>query len=161
RLTPATFDAVTTNRSHLATTTVNARAAQLLSREYGGEVAPRTIAALSKYTYLTSVTLGRDVTPPFHVRGVPVDELWAHCYHPEAIGDLDAAVDRTAGRRPIRDTAAELDTLDGRILEHLQARGRRDGPAPASGGAPGKATRGSGRSDDALIYDPAETGGPR
>lgn len=159
RLTPATFDAVTTNRSHLATTTVNARAAQLLSREYGDEVTPRTIAALPKYTYLTSVTLGRNVTPPFHVRGVAVDELWAHCHRPDAIADLDAAVDRTAERRPIRDTAAELDTLDGRILEHLQARGRPDGPsagAPPAHGPRGKATRASGLADDALIYDPAQ-----
>jgi hypothetical protein len=126
----------------------------LLSREYGGEVAPKTVSALAKYTYLTSVTLGRDVTPPFLVRGVSVDEMWAHCHQPDGVGDLDAAVDRTAGRRPIRDTAAELDTLDGRILERVQGQAA---AAPASR----RATRGSGLTDDALVYDPATTGESR
>lgn len=155
RLTPATFDAVTTNRSHLATTTVNARAAQLLSREYGGQVSPKTISSLQRYTYLISVTLGREVTPPFHVRGVAVDELFAHCHEPDGVDALRAAIDRNTGRRPIRDTAAELDHLDDRILEHLQAHAGAPGPKAAGGPRSRRASRGSGLTDEALVYDPA------
>jgi hypothetical protein len=155
RLTAATFDAVTTNRSLLATTTVNARAAAVLAREFAGDVAPQTITKLERFTYLASVTLGRDVTPPFLVRGVPVTEMWAHCHRPDALPALAAAVDRGSGRRRVRDVVAELDQLDGRILEHLQARR----PARPSGGEPAGPTlrrRGSGLVTDALVYDPGE-----
>lgn len=155
RLTPATFDAVTTNRSHLTTTTVNARAAQLLAREYGGTVSARTISSLAKYTYLTSVTLGRQVTAPFHVRGVAVEELWAHCHHPERAEALDAAIDRNSGRRPIRETTEALGSLDQRILEHLQARRPgNEGGRHATGRGPRRPTRGSGLTEEALVYDP-------
>ncbi|MEX0657693.1 MAG: hypothetical protein WD080_01030 [Egibacteraceae bacterium] len=156
RLTAATFDAVTTNRSLLATTTVNARAAAVLAREYAGEVTAQTITKLERFTYLASVTLGRDVTPPFLVRGVPVSEMWADCYRPEDLPALAAAMDQGSGRRRVGDVAAELDGLDGRILEHLQTR-RPTAPADAQHGSrPGKPGRASGLVTDALVYDPTK-----
>ena len=158
RLTPATFDAVTTNRSHLATTAVNARAAALLAREYGGQVSAATIGALPRYTYLTSVTLGRDVTPPFAVRGVPVSGLFADACGPEGVARLEQAIDHNAGRRPVREVAAELDTLDDRILDYLQAH---PGTPPArrvEGPAGRRRSRASGLTDEALIYDPGRGG---
>jgi hypothetical protein len=152
RLTPTMFDAVTTNRSHLATTTVNARAAQLLAREYGGAVSPATITKLARYTYLASVTLGQTVTPPFLVHGTPVDELFAHAHAPDRLGELDAAVDANSGRRRIRDTVDELDELDDTILAHLQAIVPDTKPPPPTR----RRTRGSGLADEALVYDPVE-----
>lgn len=157
RLTPATFDAVTTNRSHLATTAVNARAAALIAREWGNVVAPKTITAIAKYSYLASVTLGQQVTTPFLVRGITVDELWADHHHPDRVADLDAAIDATTRRRPVRDTIAELDTLDDRIAEHLRAH-RPDGGAAPPPRPPGGRTRSSGRVDESLVYDPHGTG---
>jgi hypothetical protein len=125
RLTPATFDAVTTNRSHLASTVVNARAAALIAREWGGAVAPQALGRLEKYTYLASVTLGPRVTPPFLVRGVSVEELWGGVAEPERLPDLEDAITGNLRRRPIASTLSELETLDERILAHMDA--------PASG----------------------------
>ncbi len=61
RLTAATRDAVTTNRSHLVTTALNAKGSGLLARELGGEVSAETIGQLPRFHSLASVTLdGRD-----------------------------------------------------------------------------------------------------
>jgi hypothetical protein len=126
RLTPSTFDAVTTNRSHLSATVLNARAARLIAKEWGDMVAPETIGRLERFTYLTSVTLKGQVTPPFLVRGLEVCETWAdHCGDAEAIEAMNDTIDRNLRRRPVADTVADLDTLDERILAHL--RGGRQG----------------------------------
>lgn len=85
-------------------------------------VAPETIGRLERYTYLTSVTLRGQVTPPFLVRGFEVSELWAeHCGDAEAIAAMNDTIDRNLGRRPVADTVADLDTLDERILAHLRS----------------------------------------
>lgn len=107
RLTPATFDAVTTNRSHLATTAVNARAAAMLSREYGGAVSPATIGALPRYTYLTSVTLGREVSPRL--------ACW---YATERGAEVIEAVDARPGGRRVLVTP---DRADGMLQSHTLA----------------------------------------
>ncbi|HXF56815.1 MAG TPA: hypothetical protein VNO34_04450 [Actinomycetota bacterium] len=78
----------------------------------GGAVSPGILTTLEKYTYLTSVTLGRRVTPPFLVRGIPLDELWSDCRHPEGVADLERAIDRNTRRRPLAETIARLETLD-------------------------------------------------
>ncbi len=127
RLTPSTFDAVTTNRSHLSATVLNARAARLIAKEWGDMVAPETIGRLERYTYLTSVTLKGQVTPPFLVRGLEVSETWAdHCGDAESISAMNDTIDRNLRRRPVADTVADLDTLDERILSHLR-QGRQGG----------------------------------
>src|SRR3954454_9835586 len=56
RLTPATWNAVSTNRSHLASTTVNARAARMIAAEWGTKPGPEVLTRLERYTYLASVT---------------------------------------------------------------------------------------------------------
>jgi hypothetical protein len=119
RLTQGTFDAVTTNRSHLASTVVNARAAALIAREWGGAVAPQALSRLEKFTYVASVTLGPRITPPFLVRGIPVEELWGSEPDSEAVGGLEEAITRNLWRRPIATTLSELESLDERILAHL------------------------------------------
>jgi hypothetical protein len=120
RLTPATLNAVTTNRSHLISTALGAKAAALLTREWGGSVEPETIVNLPRYTSIASVTLDGEVSPPFLVRGVPVDQLFPDAPDSEGRAAREGAIDRDADRRAVNTTLAELDRLDERIVGHLQ-----------------------------------------
>ncbi len=126
RLTDPTLNAVTTNRSHLHTTTVNARAAGLLAKEWGGDPTPQTVTQLERYTYLASVTLGARTTKPFLVRGVPAAELHHEHRHPDGLPELERAITEHGGRHPVTETIAALDEHDKRILRHLE---RPPGPA--------------------------------
>lgn len=85
RLTDPTWNAVTTNRSHLASTTVNAKAAQMITREWSGQIEPDVLTRLERFTYLTQVTLGTRSSKPFLVHGVTARELHAehHTAEPE------------------------------------------------------------------------------
>lgn len=120
RLTQPTFNAVTTNRSHLTTTAVNSKAAALLARELGGAIAPEVIAHLERYTAITEVTLDGRIRQPFLVRGVPVEELFPDGFGPDDLPALEAAIDRRTARRAVDETLGELDTLDHRIVDHLR-----------------------------------------
>lgn len=98
-------------------------------------VAPETIGRLERFTYLTSVTLKGQVTPPFLVRGHEVSELWAeHCGDAEAIVAMNDTIDRNLRRRPVADTVSDLDTLDERILAYL--RHQHGGPAASTEATP-------------------------
>lgn len=120
RLSSATLNAVTTNRSHLATMAVNAKAAALLSREWGGEPQPATVTKLARYTYLAQVTLRARTSAPFLVNGVTARDLHAAAHHPEHVEALNATIDRVAGRAPVDETLAALDGHDERIADHLR-----------------------------------------
>lgn len=122
RLTDATLNAVTTNRSHLLTTTVNAKAAGLLAKEWGGDPTPQTVTQLERYTYLASVTLGARTTKPFLVRGIPAAELHQAHRHPDGLPELERAITEHGGRQPVAETVAALDAHDERILRHLEGR---------------------------------------
>jgi hypothetical protein len=127
RLTAATLNAVTTNRSHLLTTTVNAKAAALLAREWGGRPAPETLTRLERYTYLASVTLDGEPTDPFLVRGLPATDLHGIHRRPDVLPVLEEAIDQTMDRRPTDQTLLALDDLDDRILRHLAGEPRQAG----------------------------------
>jgi hypothetical protein len=129
RLTDATLNAVTTNRSHLLTTTVNAKAAALLAREWGGDPTPQTVTQLERYTYLASVTLGARTTKPFLVHGLPAAELHRQHRHPEQLPELEQAITAQGGRHRVTDTIAALDKHDERILRHLQRAPAANSPA--------------------------------
>lgn len=133
RLTAETLNAVTTNRSHLFTTAVNATAARLLARECGKAIEPETITRLARYTYLASVTLAGETSPPFLVRGVPLEDLWPD--EPDETAALQAAIEATTGRWPVRATLDALEDHDERILQALTPpAGGGDGQDGASGG---------------------------
>jgi hypothetical protein len=131
RLTAATRDAVTTNRSHLVTTALNAKAAGLLARELG-EVSAETIGQLPRFHSLASVTLDGEISRPFRLSGVPVEELFPGECHPEELPALDAAIDGSLGRVPVSETLDRLDRHPQRIVKHLA--GSRRQPGRASGG---------------------------
>ena len=129
RLTAATRDAVTTNRSHLVTTALNAKGSGLLARELGGEVAPETIGQLLRFHSLASVTLDGEISRPFRLAGAPVEELFPDACHPEALGLLDSAIDQSIGRSPVAETLARLDRHPAEILGHLLSRQGKGGHA--------------------------------
>lgn len=119
RLTPATLNAVTTNRSHLISTALGAKAASLVTREWGGAVEPEVIVNLPRYTSVASVTLDGEVSPPFLLRGVPVEDLFEGEQRPEELAALEEAVDGATDRHPVADTLARLEFHDRAIRDHL------------------------------------------
>jgi len=133
RLTAATRDAVTTNRSHLVTTALNSKGAGLLARELGGELDAETIGRLARFHSLASVTLDGEISRPFRLSGVPVEELFPDDCHPEAVSLLDAEIDRSLRRAPVAETLDRLDRHPQEIANHLRG-GRADWRPAASGG---------------------------
>ena len=131
RLSAATRDAVTTNRSHLVTTALNAKGAGLLSRELGGELDAETVTRLPRFHSLASVTLDGEISRPFRLAGVPVEELFPDERHPECLPALDAAIDQSIDRAPVAETLDRLDRHPQAIVKHLavprQRRGRASG----------------------------------
>ncbi|MGH8917158.1 MAG: hypothetical protein ACRD0H_02260, partial [Actinomycetes bacterium] len=140
RLTQATLNAITTNRSHLITTVLNSHAAGLLAREWGGTPDAGTIASLPRHHFLAAVTLGHQTPPPFQIQGVLIEELYPDARHPESLDRLEEVVDATMRRRPCQATLSELDGLDQAIHDHL-TRQSKDADRSAGGGGSGVALR--------------------
>lgn len=148
RLTSDTLNALTTNRSHLITTALNAHAAGLIAREWGGDPPPIAITGLPRWTFIAQVTHEGKLTRPFMFSGQSVEEQFADAYHPDALVDVQRTIDKASGRTPAAETVAALDTLDERIKQHLEGQPRSGGdarpdpeapwtaPAPGDGGRP-------------------------
>jgi hypothetical protein len=136
RLTSATWNAISTNRSHLATTTLNARGAALLARELGA-VEPTVITRLARYTYVSSVTLAGEASPPFLIHGVPLEDLYPETPDdPDELAALEATIDRTVKRQPVAATLRVLDEHDQRSRDYVRRRPR-ERRAPSGPYVPG------------------------
>lgn len=133
RLTPATRDAILTNRSHLVTTALDGRGAELVSRALGSGVTAEAIAQLPRYRSLASVTLDGEISRPFRLTGVPVEELFPDARHPEGVPALDAAIAEATGRAPVAETLAAIDRHPEEIAAHLQGGDERSGPKHPGG----------------------------
>jgi len=131
RLTPATLNALTTNRSHLLTTALNSHAAGLISREWGGDPDANAITHLPRHTFLAQLTHRGELTTPFQLRTLSVTDLYRHAYRPEAIGEIQPIIDQASKREEAVATLTRLDTLDERIEEHLTT-GRKNGAQRAT-----------------------------
>jgi hypothetical protein len=131
RLSAATRDAILANRSHLVATTLDGRGAELLARALGGGLGAEGISQLPRFRSLASVTLGGEISRPFRLRGVPVEELFPDGCHPEAVPQLDAAIAASGGRVAVSEALARLDHHPQEIAAHL---GERRRPARAAGG---------------------------
>ena len=131
RLSAATREAVLTNRSHLLTTALDAKGSALLARELGHGITGEAIASLARYHSLASVTIGGEVSPPFRLAGVPLEELFAGGGAPEGVPALDAEIARTSAHLPIADTLDRLEGHPRAILDHLAG-----GPAHRDPAAP-------------------------
>ncbi|HTU79421.1 MAG TPA: hypothetical protein VMF09_11730 [Solirubrobacteraceae bacterium] len=117
RLSAPTWNAVTTNRSHLSSTTVNAKAAQMIAREWAGQIEPELLTRLERFTYLSQVTLGARTSKPFLVHGVTARELHAkHHSNPTAAGQ---ARDDAMKHRAIDQTLKLVGAHDQRIKDWL------------------------------------------
>ena len=143
RLTGQTLNAITTNRSHLLSTALGAKSARLLAREWSGKVEPQTISELPRYSFCASVTLGGEVSSPFLLHGVPVEELAEHFPEPrmrEEVDALEVEIDRRMVRRPPAETVARIDGHDKAIIAHLRARTGHKKRSRGAGGEAGKHT---------------------
>ena len=126
RLRPATFRALATNRSHLLATALGARSAALVSRELGGGVDAAALTRLERFRFVAQVTDRGELSEPFAVGGVRVEDLLGGG-RPGATGELDEAI-RSSGRsRKSSEALAHQETLDARILAELR---RLTGAAP-------------------------------
>ena len=129
RLTRETLNALTTNRSHLITTALNAHAASLLAREWGSDPPATAITGLPRWTFLAQVTHEGKPTRPFMFAGSSVEEQYADTFQQHVPPDVQRTIDEASGRTPAAETVAALDTLDERIKEHLE--GKRGGKTGA------------------------------
>ena len=119
RLTHDTLNALTTNRSHLLTTALNAHAARLIAREWGEDPGPDAITSLPRHTFLGQVTHNGELTRPFLIHTQPVPDLYPDAYHPDRTPDVQPVIDEASGRQQTTGTLEALDTLDERIHKHL------------------------------------------
>jgi hypothetical protein len=145
RLTSDTLNALTTNRSHLITTALNAHAAALIAREWGGDPPASAITGLPRWTFIAQVTHEGQLTRPFMFSGESVEEQFADAFHPDALADVQATIDKASGRMASADTVAALDTLDERIKEYLEGKaggGKANADEPWTAPAPSTQARG-------------------
>ncbi|MFI1177561.1 ATP/GTP-binding protein [Streptomyces melanogenes] len=129
RLSALTRQALLQNQSLLSTCAADFDEAAFIARRWNGHVSPETITELPKYHYVMSITLNGRPTTPFRVRGLPVEEIFAHYDNPASVPGLDRAIDTNLRRRPVADLLAGLEVLDAVVLAHHT--GHRAGPAGA------------------------------
>ncbi|HTU77391.1 MAG TPA: hypothetical protein VMF09_01375 [Solirubrobacteraceae bacterium] len=122
RLTASTLNALTTNRSHLVTTALNSHAAGLIAREWGGDPPAGAITGLPRRNFIAQVTLNGEVTRPFRFTNESVEDAFGEAFRPDAVAAAQPAIDAASGRTSAAETIAALDTLDARIMEHLESR---------------------------------------
>ncbi len=124
RLTQATLNALSTNRSHLIATALNARAAGLIAREWNSEPPASAIASLPRFHFIAQATHRGVLTRPFLFENVAVTDLFAKAYKPEQVADIQPAIDQASRRVSAQKTIDALDTLDERIGDHLAGKAR-------------------------------------
>jgi hypothetical protein len=145
RLSAATLNALTTNRSVLGTSNLNAPGARLMEREFGGEPKAEAISRLPRYAFIGQVTDRGKVSSPFAFGGIRVEDAMGTEGEPgrvEAMREISA--ERTHRRAP-GEALAHLEGLDGAILEALTA----GPPEPESRSGSGGGYRSGTRLDEA------------
>jgi hypothetical protein len=127
RLTSATLNALTTNRSHLIVTALNAHAAGLIAREWASEPPAEAISRLPRFSFIAQATHNGELTRPFQFQGLAVSDLFEE--HPEHVPQT--LIDDASGRTSATDTIRALDTLDERIHAHLASKAGETRPREA------------------------------
>lgn len=125
RLSSATLNALTTNRSHLVSTALNSHAASLLTREWGGEPSPMALTRLPRYRFIAQVTHEGDLSDPFALGGIRVEDVFGAA-EPSRVRDLEASSTKAAARKSPAEVLSHLDELDEAIVSELR-RARRSG----------------------------------
>ncbi|MGN6664664.1 MAG: hypothetical protein ACTHK6_10740 [Solirubrobacterales bacterium] len=127
RLSPATLNALTTNRSHLVSTALNSHAASLLTREWGGEPSATALTRLPRYRFIAQVTHEGDLSNPFALGGIRVEDAFG-AGEVGRVGDLEEISAETTVRKSPAEVLSHLDGLDDAIVSELR-RVRRSGIA--------------------------------
>jgi hypothetical protein len=122
RLTKQTLNALTTNRSHLITTALDAHAAGLIAREWGADPPASAITGLPRWRFIAQVTHKGALTSPFMFGGESIEDAYATSYKPDAVASIQPAIDAASGRASATETITQLNTLDDRIRKHLEAK---------------------------------------
>lgn len=130
RLTSATLNALTTNRSHLIATALNAHAAALIAREWASDPPASAITGLPRWTFIAQATHHGGLTRPFLFENLAVTDLFADAYRPEQVPTIQPTIDKASGRVNAQQTIRALDSLDERIRAHLT---NKTGATKASG----------------------------
>lgn len=133
RLSAATLNALTTNRSHLIASTLNSHAAALITKEWGGRVSPEALTGLERFRFIAQVTHGGSLRAPFALGGVRVEDVIAK----PATGGVDSeGQPRTpVFGQTVAEVSKHLETLDDRIQAGLEGQqGDEDGDARAGAG---------------------------
>jgi hypothetical protein len=141
RLTSATLNALTTNRSHLIVTALNAHAAGLIAREWAGDPPASAITGLPRWTFLAQATNHGKLTRPFVFENLAVTDLFAAEHKPEQAPAIQPVIDQASGHKDAAETISQLDTLDERICDCLKSRGdakktSAEGQGPARSAVP-------------------------
>jgi hypothetical protein len=129
RLSPATLNALLTNRSHLLASALNSHAAALLTKEWAGRPSPAALTKLDRYRFVAQVTDRGRASAPFALASVRLEDVF------EADADNGAAVPRRAVGASAAETLAHLETLDARILDRLREAAA-ERPQPNAEGEP-------------------------
>jgi hypothetical protein len=115
RLSPATLNALLTNRSHLLASALNSHAAGLLTKEWAGQPSPAALTKLDRFRFVAQVTDRGRASRPFGLRGIRLEDVF---------GEPDSRQTRSAGSRGADTSAAEtfarLEKHDERIRAKLQ-----------------------------------------
>lgn len=125
RLSAATLNALTTNRSHLISTALNSHAASLLTREWGGEPSPTALTRLPRYRFIAQVTHEGDLSDPFALGGIRVEDVFGGA-EASRVRELEASSAKAAARKSPAEVLSHLDELDDAIVSELR-RARRSG----------------------------------
>jgi hypothetical protein len=120
RLSPATLNALTTNRSHLLASTLNSHAAGLVTKEWGGQPSPKALTRLPRFHFVAQVTHKGALSAPFALGGIRVEDVFDKPTGQSA--PCEDSDDAGAG-----DVRAHLDDLDDRILLALKSGGSKRG----------------------------------
>lgn len=144
RLSAATLNALTTNRSHLLASTLNSHAAALVTKEWGGRVSPEALTKLERFRFIAQVTHRGSLSAPFALGGVRVEDVLDE---PAAGHPCEGRHHAAAPRRSAAEVAAHLDGLDDRILAALRggsgkgSRGHAEGRRRPGRAGPVRVTR--------------------
>jgi hypothetical protein len=133
RLSAATLNALTTNRSHLLASTLNSHAAALVAKEWGKRVSPEALTKLERFRFIAQVTHKGSLSAPFALGGVRVEDVLKE---PAEQSDPKGQPGMAADGRSVAEVSRHLETLDDRIQVELE-RQRGDGEAEGqSAGGP-------------------------
>jgi hypothetical protein len=142
RLTAKTLEAIATNRTVLATAALDEGGSRVFHKEWSTTVSPLTIPLLDRYQFLASTKADNIVTLPLLNHGIPVREMWAHCYDPGGVASMNQQIDenvRAAGGPDVPRSIAELNALDDRIRKWLAEHSREVAPPARTPRQPARA----------------------